>query len=82
MLTITRTARFTPGADRAHIAEELACPSCGFADDAVTYRPTRENRLRVFCDGCGAFVVFTLSAEQAEAVRALSSPRTHAGMSA
>jgi hypothetical protein len=86
MSTLARTATFTAGDDRSHIAQELACPSCGYVDAAPAYRPTRDNRLHVFCDGCGAFITFTLSAEQAEALRDLTplgrTLRSHSGMPA
>lgn len=85
MPTIIRTATFIPGDERSRIVAELACPSCGYVDDEPAYRPTRDNRLRIFCDGCGAFITFTLSAEQAEALgawRPSRTPRSHVEMPA
>jgi len=83
MPTLTRTPSFTAGDDRSHIAAELACPSCGHVDAVPDYRPTRDNRLHVFCEGCGAFITFSLSPEQARALGALrrEAPRSsRAGM--
>lgn len=70
MTVITRIATFG-GADTAErILAELACPACGFRDAADTYRLTPGNRVRFFCDGCGAFVTILLSDAQAETLRA------------
>jgi hypothetical protein len=51
------------------ILEDLACPACGHQDSADAYKRVAENKVRVFCDNCGAFVTILLSDEQAAAIR-------------
>jgi hypothetical protein len=69
MTVITRTAQFEPADGVDRILEAIACPACGYRDPADAYRLTPGNRVRFFCDGCGAFVAILLSEAQAEAVR-------------
>ena len=73
MAEITHTAQFAPAAAITRILEDIACPACGYVEDAERYRLSPGNRMRFFCDGCGAFVTILLSKEQADAVRAWSS---------
>lgn len=69
MTVITRTPTFGPGDSAERILAEIACPACGYRDPAETYRVSPGNRVRFFCDGCGAFVTILLSDAQAEIVR-------------
>lgn len=69
MTAITRTAAFGPADTAERILAEIACPACGYRDPADTYRVSPGNRVRFFCDGCGAFVTILLSDAQAEIVR-------------
>lgn len=69
MTVITRTPTFGPGDPAERIIAEIACPACGYRDPAETYRVSPGNRVRFFCDGCGAFVTILLSDAQAEIVR-------------
>ena len=72
MTVITRIAAFEPTDTAERILAEIACPACGYRDPLDTYRMTSPNRLRFFCDGCGAFVTIVLSDTQAETVRRLA----------
>ncbi len=49
------------------------CPACGYTFAADERRPTTDNTMRVFCDGCGAFMTISLSDEQTRALRPPSS---------
>ena len=69
MTVITRNAAFGPADAAERFLAELACPACGYRDPDDTYRMTPGQRIRFFCDGCGAFVTIVLSDAQAEAVR-------------
>lgn len=69
MPELTHTAHFAAADALDRMLEEIACPACGYRDPADSYRVSRENRVRFFCDGCGAFVTILLSDAQAEAVR-------------
>lgn len=71
MTVITRAAAFGPADTAERIVAELACPACGYRDPSDTYRVRPGNRVRFFCDGCGAFVTILLSDAQAEIVRRL-----------
>ncbi|MGN6871028.1 MAG: hypothetical protein ACTHMY_21760 [Solirubrobacteraceae bacterium] len=66
---ITRVAAFGPTDTDERILAEIACPSCGYRDPSDTFRVRPGNRVRFFCDGCGAFVTILLSDAQAEIVR-------------
>lgn len=66
---ITRIAEFGPTDTAERILAAIACPACGHSDPADTYRVTPANRVRFFCDGCGAFVTILLSDSQAEIIR-------------
>ena len=73
MTVITHVARFGPADAVDRIRDDIACPGCGYRDPAETYRLTLGNKVRFFCDGCGAFVTILLSDAQAEVVRGWSS---------
>lgn len=73
MPQLTHTARFAAADSLDRMLEELACPACGYLDPAERYRLTPDNKVRFFCDGCGAFVTILLSDAQADAVRHWSS---------
>jgi hypothetical protein len=70
---ITRTAEFAPADATPWILRDIACPACGYRDPAGPERLSPGNRVRFFCDGCGAFVTILLSDAQAAAVRRWSS---------
>jgi hypothetical protein len=72
---ITRVAEFGPTDTAERIRAAIACPACGYSDPADTYRVTSGNRVRFFCDGCGAFVTILLSDRQAEIIRRWESGR-------
>jgi uncharacterized Zn finger protein len=72
---ITRTARFSPGDAVPAILVDIACPACGYLDPAEVAQFGSGERVRFFCDGCGAFVTVLLDDAQAEAVRHLASTR-------
>jgi hypothetical protein len=69
MTVIKRTATFGPSDTAERILAEIACPACGYRDAPDASRLTPGNRVRFFCDGCGAFVTILLSNAQAEIVR-------------
>jgi hypothetical protein len=69
MTVITHVASFGRTDTAERMLAEIACPACGYRDPDDTYRPTPGNRVRFFCDGCGAFVTIVLSDAQAEALR-------------
>jgi hypothetical protein len=73
MRAVTHTAQFGPGDPVARMLDDIACPACGYRDPTETYRLTPGNRVRFFCDGCGAFVTIVLSDAQAGAVQHWSS---------
>jgi hypothetical protein len=61
MTVITRTANFEPADTADRILDDIACPCCGYRDEAETYRLSLGHKLRFFCDGCGAFVTILLN---------------------
>lgn len=73
MSQLIHTATFAAADALDRMLEDIACPACGYRDPADTYRLTPGNRVRFFCDGCGAFVTIVLSEAQADAVRHWSS---------
>ncbi len=66
---ITRIAELGPTDTAERIRAAIACPACGYSDPDDAYRVTPANRVRFFCDGCGAFVTILLSDSQAEILR-------------
>lgn len=73
MPELTHTARFSAADALDRMLEEIGCPACGYLDPGDTYRLSPDNKMRFFCDGCGAFVTILLTDAQAEAVRHWSS---------
>jgi transcription elongation factor Elf1 len=66
---IRHTATFSPDDSPARIREAFACPSCGHQDPGDAYLRITENTVRIFCSGCGSFITFTLTDDQADAIR-------------
>ena len=61
----------SPPADSLEqMLEGLACPLCGRHDPGTCDRQVVEGKLRILCDGCGGFVTFVLTDEQARAIAA------------
>lgn len=73
MTVITRNAQFGPADAADRILDDISCPACGYRDPAETYRLTLGNKVRFFCDGCGAFVTILLTDAQAAVIRTWSS---------
>jgi transcription elongation factor Elf1 len=48
---------------------DLACPACGHVESRELPERIAMNRMRIFCDCCGAFVTILLNDEQVEAIR-------------
>jgi hypothetical protein len=48
--------------------QDLACPACGHADPGEAHTWMSDNKIRIFCEGCGAFVTISVSDEQARAL--------------
>ena len=76
MRTITHTATFRPEDSVERILEDLACPACGYRDPGATIPSIMGDRVRFFCDCCGAFTTTVLTAEQAAALDIARSPAT------
>jgi hypothetical protein len=72
---ISHTAQFDPTDAPARILAELACPACGYQDRHAHHVIT-DNKIRIFCDCCGAFITIALSAEQADAILRSSATRS------
>jgi hypothetical protein len=68
MTHVLHTAHFGATDPPERILMELACPACGLRDPGTAHKRIRDNRVRIFCDGCGAFVTIVLDDEQARAV--------------
>jgi hypothetical protein len=75
MTHVSHTAHFAPGDTFPHILEDLACPACGRQDPQVLRCGITENRIRLFCDCCGAFITFVLDDAQAGALGRLREAR-------
>ena len=73
MTEITDTAQFAPADAAFRILQDIACPGCGYLEQADSFRLSPGNRVRFFCDCCGAFVTIVMSDGQADAVRRWSS---------
>jgi transcription elongation factor Elf1 len=65
---VSYTATFRPEDSLDRIRQDLACPACGHEDPAATHHWISENQMRIFCEGCGAFVTVLVSREQATAI--------------
>ena len=68
MTNVSRAATFAPGDTLPVILADLACPACGRLDPEALHGHITRNRIRMFCDCCGAFVTTTLSDDQATAL--------------
>ena len=68
MPQISYTATFNPDDSLDRILDDLACPICRHKDPGATHRWISENQMRIFCEGCGAFVTVLVSREQATAI--------------
>jgi hypothetical protein len=66
---VIRIATFRPGDTPTRMLEDLACPACGHRDAEDAFPPIAGDRVRIFCDCCGAFTTIILSDEQAAAMR-------------
>jgi hypothetical protein len=79
MTQISRTARFAPNDTLPVILADLACPACGRQDPRSVNGLIAGNRIRLFCDACGAFVTIALDDEQAQTIArwAAAEPRRH-----
>jgi transcription elongation factor Elf1 len=69
---ISRTASFSPSDATDRILEDLACPACGHQDLANAHHRLASNQLRIFCEGCGAFITISMSDEQATTIQGWS----------
>lgn len=69
MAQLMHTAEFDAAGGPEGMLAELACPACGYRDAAEAHRVRPGNRVRFFCDCCGAFVTIELSDAQASVVR-------------
>ncbi|MBV9804030.1 MAG: hypothetical protein JO130_12590, partial [Solirubrobacterales bacterium] len=56
MAQLMHTAAFDVDDAPDRMLAELACPACGYRDSGDAYRVRPCNRVRFFCDCCGAFV--------------------------
>jgi transcription elongation factor Elf1 len=65
---ISYTATFKPDDSLDRILEDLACPVCRHKDPGATHHWISESQMRIFCEGCGAFVTVRVSREQATAI--------------
>jgi len=65
---ISYTATFNPDDSLDRILDDLACPICRHKDPGAPHRWISENQMRIFCEGCGAFVTVLVSREQATAI--------------
>ena len=66
MAGLSHTATFSSADTLPRILEDFACPACGLEDPGVTHKRVTDNKVRIFCDGCGAFVTFLVTREQAD----------------
>ena len=69
MTGICHTAKFSATDALPRILEDLVCPACGHQDPGDAHSSITDNRIRIFCDCCGAFVTILLSDKQALVLR-------------
>jgi hypothetical protein len=74
---ISRHARFRASDPPALILEDLACPVCGFRDPGEPHLRITDNTIRIFCDGCGAFITILLDDEQGRAIKRCGAVREY-----
>jgi hypothetical protein len=65
---ISHNATFSPDDPLPTILADLACPECGNPDPGDAHGRITDNRVRFFCDCCGAFITVVLTDEQARAM--------------
>jgi transcription elongation factor Elf1 len=73
---ISRTAQFSPGDTAERIREDLACPACGHQDLGDAHPRVTSNELRIFCEGCGAFITISMNDEQVRTIYLWSMTRS------
>jgi transcription elongation factor Elf1 len=61
---ISRTAKFSSSDSLPDILADLACPSCGHRDVGEAFNRITDNKIRIFCDSCGAFATIELNDDQ------------------
>jgi hypothetical protein len=61
-------AKFRPLDPPRAVLEDLVCPACGHEDSADAHRRISDNKMRLFCDCCGAFITIVLTDEQVLAI--------------
>ena len=71
---ISRTASFSPGDTAERILEDLACPVCGYQDLGNAHHRVAANKLRIFCEGCGAFITISMNEAQSSTIHSWSTP--------
>lgn len=69
MPNIVHAAKFSRTDTQPRILEDLACPACGRQEPADASTRITDNKIRIFCEGCGAFITVLLNDEQANALR-------------
>jgi len=69
---VSYTATFDANDSLDRILEDLSCPACGHKDPAAAHHWISMNRMRIFCEGCGAFVTVFVTREQATAIHRFS----------
>jgi len=74
MTNLTRPATFRETDPLTTILADLTCPRCGYQEPGSTPPPVADGSLRIFCEGCGAFITILLTAGQARALGAEPSP--------
>ncbi|MGA2927027.1 MAG: hypothetical protein ABSG43_13705 [Solirubrobacteraceae bacterium] len=68
MSYVSHTATFSPTDPLARMLEDLDCPVCGHHDPGDAHRWITDNKVRIFCDCCGAFITISMTDDQARAI--------------
>ncbi len=68
MSYVSHTATFSPTDPLARMLQDLDCPICGHHDPGDAHRWITDNKVRIFCDCCGAFITISMTDEQARAI--------------
>lgn len=81
MPRISHSATFSPDDTLDRMLDDLTCPACGHQDLGNAHNWMGKNKIRIFCEGCGAFITVSVSDEQAAAIhrRAMTAPANHGG---
>jgi hypothetical protein len=69
---VSHAATFGPTDELPRILDDLACPCCRRRYTGEAHTRITDNKLRMFCDGCGAFATIELTDEQVGAIRRVS----------